>query len=127
MSKYQVTDVKFEILKSWDDMPDTSYLEQEDFEDRLALFQAGDFTFVGIQARATVTVQHPTLPSKSYTVHEFVTPGLWGIESDSGDGYFAEVALEEFNTLRGILTAFSGITSGMIDEGISHACLHNNA
>jgi len=76
--------------------PDVSYLEQEEFAERLAAYQRGDFTFVGVRVEAEIII--------SGTVQTLMSPGLWGIESDSGEEYIEEVAVEEYGELRKILT-----------------------
>ena len=90
--------VKLETIRvvvEHDSDPDTSYLEQEDFEERLAAFQAGEFTFLGVHAEADVTIDG--------VVQTLTSGGLWGIESDSGDEYIEEVAVQEYEELRKIL------------------------
>jgi hypothetical protein len=81
------------IVETQDEFPDASYLEQEGmgFEDRLAAYRRGDFYFIGVQAEATIHV-----PVGSDVVVQTITsPGLWGIESDSGDDYLKEVGEQE--------------------------------
>lgn len=72
--------------------PDASYLEQEGFEDRLAEYRRGDFHFVGV--RAAIELQIPNR-NQGYYIQRLESPGLWGIESDSGEDYFNEVFIEE--------------------------------
>src|ERR1700678_2213090 len=91
-SKAQVTIVR-EVLD--DESPDTSYLEQDDWEDRLAEYRRGDFSFVGVRAKAKIRVPH----GKDWILSEMTSPGLWGIESDSGEDYLQEVFEEEKATL----------------------------
>lgn len=93
-----------EKVVDWDDIEieeipmddaDYSYLEQEGWEDRLEAFQRGDFYFVGIRAKVNVVVND--------YIQRFTSPGLWGVESDSGRAYFEEVADEERTELIGVL------------------------
>jgi hypothetical protein len=78
-----------------DQDPDPSYLEQEGFEDRLAQYKNGDFYFIGIRAKATLEILG--------TIQTIRTPGLWGIEDDSGEDYLESVANEEKENLKDIL------------------------
>jgi Holliday junction resolvasome RuvABC DNA-binding subunit len=78
-----------------DEQPDTSYLEQEGFEDRLEEFENGEFSFVGIKAVAHISVNG--LPQSIESM------GVWGVESDSDDKHFDEMADEELSQLVGIL------------------------
>ena len=64
---------------------------------RLAAFHAGDWHLEGCYAVASVTVDG--------TRQTIRTPGLWGIESDSGEEYRREVEEEERAALLGILSA----------------------
>lgn len=90
----------FQRLTLIDNHPDTSYLEQEGYEERLAAYRADDFHFVGIRARCIVFIPH----GKDKIIHEVESPGLWGIESDSDDDHMAEVFLEECQVLADMLT-----------------------
>ncbi len=92
MTKAQVI-ITQEVLDDSD--VDASWLEQDDFADRLAAYRAGDFSFVGVRAIALVRVPY----GKDFIETKISSPGLWGIESDSGDAYFAEVFQEERETL----------------------------
>jgi hypothetical protein len=66
----------------------------EDFR-RMERLASGDLCFLGIQARADIVVNG--------TCQTITSGGLWGIESDSGDDYFAEVGRTEVAELAGIL------------------------
>lgn len=70
----------------YDPYPDTSYLEQEEFEDRLARYRRGDFGYVGIVARVLLDVDGRDV--------EIGYDSLWGIESDSGEEYLEDIARE---------------------------------
>jgi hypothetical protein len=93
MAKPKVEAIHIVVMPDQD--PDTSYLDQKDFEDRKAAYERGDFTFVGIQARAEVVI--------AGVIQEIASGGLWGIESDSGEKYFREVGKEEYSGLKDIL------------------------
>jgi hypothetical protein len=64
---------------------------QEEDQARLDAFNAGDWSFVGTQARADITVVRNGVGT-SYTL---TSAGLWGTESDSDASYFAEIYEEE--------------------------------
>jgi hypothetical protein len=89
------------IIISGDECPDASYLEQEGlgFEDRLAAYRNGDFSFVGVQVEAEIYIPH----GSDWIIQTIKTPGLWGIEDDSGEDYFREVAADESVTLSDML------------------------
>lgn len=88
-----------------DDCPDPSYLEQEGFADRLEQYRQGGFDYVGVRA----AVELPIPYGKDQILIRIESPGLWGIESDSGEDYFDLVFQEEFNTLADMLVAL-GVT-----------------
>ena len=87
------------------DCPDTSYLEQEGFEDRLAEYRQGDFGFIGV--RAAVELPIPYGADRILVTIE--SPGLWGVESDSDEDYLDSVFQEECETLADMLTEL-GVT-----------------
>jgi hypothetical protein len=82
-----------------DDCPDTSYLEQEGFGDRLEQYRQGAFDYVGVRA----AVELPIPYGKDRILIKIESPGLWGIESDSGEDYFNSVFQEESNILADML------------------------
>ena len=75
--------------------PDVLFLEQDEFEDRLAAYKRGEFDFVGVRAEAEVVIEE--------TVQTLTSGGLWGVESDSGEEYLVSVAIEEYEQLRKVL------------------------
>lgn len=81
------TTVSIEVAPDSD--PDASYLYQPEFEERFREYEAGHFSFVGVRVCVRV---HNTETGVTSTTK---TAGLWGIESDSGDDYFREVATDE--------------------------------
>ena len=91
-----------------DEDPDTSYLDQDEFEDRREAYQRGEFSFVGVRAEAQVVIEG--------IVQTLTSGGMWGIESDSGEEYIEEVALEEYNNLRDILKAV-GVSTAEVPVG----------
>jgi hypothetical protein len=106
-----------EIVVCSDDHPDPSYLEQEGWEERLKQYREGDFYFVGVYVAAMLSLRTPQGGwMRAGTIR---TPGLWGIESDSGDDYIAEVAGEELDQLNEMLAALGIDTTDLPDpEGL---------
>jgi hypothetical protein len=89
----------------------TDYLFQDpDYRDqdqaRLDTWRSGDWWFVGIRAKAIIRIPHGTNPD-CWIVTELSSPGLWGIESDSGDAYFEEVYRDERDVLAGMLDSLT--------------------
>lgn len=82
-----------------DDCPDASYLEQEGFADRLEQYRQGAFGFVGVRA----AIELPIPYGKDRILARIESPGLWGIESDSGEDYFDSVFQEEIAILADML------------------------
>lgn len=95
------------IKRMVDEDPDASYLEQEDmgFEQRLQEYRNGDFCFVGVRAEAEFFVGSKLVNVGCTPVQTLTSGGLWGIESDSDEKYFAEVEQEELSQLRQQLEA----------------------
>jgi len=91
-----------------DEDPDPSYLDQDEFEDRKEEFERGDFSFVGVRAEADVVIEG--------VVQTLTSAGLWGIESDSGEEYIEDTALEEYEGLRDILKAV-GVSTSQVPVG----------
>jgi hypothetical protein len=96
----KVLDITAGIVADQD--PDTSYLDQEEFEDRKAQYERGDFSFVGVRVEAEVEING--------VIQKISSGGLWGIESDSDKKHLREVAKEEYDQLVGILKSM-GIKS----------------
>ncbi len=86
-----------------DQYPDTSYLEQEGFEERLQQHRDGHFGFIGI--RASCTLRIATGDPQVGILHSFKSPGLWGIESDSEPAYLQQVFENEKSILLTMLDA----------------------
>ena len=100
--------VSVKVLVLPDEDPDTSFLDQDEFEDRKEAYKRGDFSFVGVRAEAEITVD-----GISQTI---TSGGLWGVESDAGDEYIKEVGGEEYNDLRKILKTLGVPTSELPAE-----------
>lgn len=73
---------------------DEAYREQD--QARLDAFQSGEWHGVGVRAMATVYIP---VGQGSFAIYTLTSPGLWGIESDSGEDYFDEVFAEEKSAL----------------------------
>lgn len=76
---------------------DASWLEQDGFEDRFAAYAAGEFTFVG--ARLAADVELDRGDGRINETITLTTSGLWSIESDSGEDYLRENAIDELPML----------------------------
>lgn len=79
-----------------DPCPDTSYLEQEGFEDRLRQAENGLFGFIGVLASCEFTI---TLAGQPSIVHTFESPGVWGVETDSDPAYIQQLYQNEHELL----------------------------
>jgi len=90
-SVLEVRAIRVRVLH--DEDPDPSYFDSGDSEskdqdeERRKEYENGDFSFVGVRAEAEVVVEN--------VIQTITSGGLWGIESDSGEGYIEDVALEE--------------------------------
>lgn len=94
---------KIAIERLYDSDPDTSYLEQEGFEDRLDQYKRDVFSFIGIRAVAEISITCET----SNTIQHITSGGLWGIESDSPEKYLKEIEQTELDELCDQLHALS--------------------
>jgi hypothetical protein len=79
---------------------DPRYCEQD--EARLDAWRKGQWHFVGIRAKATIKFPYGDNPD-CWITSELLSPGLWSVESDSGDEYFRQVYEDERAILRGML------------------------
>jgi len=75
--------------------PDVSYLEQDEFEDRLEAYRRDEFHFVGVRVEAEVFIAD--------TVQLLTSPGLAGIESDTDEEGLDQIIDEEWKALRDVL------------------------
>jgi hypothetical protein len=91
----------FRMEELADQCPDWSYLEQDEFADRLKEFQRDEFYFVGVRAAVEINIPHGP---DTFITQRITTPGLWGIESDSGKAYLHEVFTEESEVLASMLS-----------------------
>ena len=86
-----------------DPCPDTSYLEQEGFEERLRQANNGHFGFMGIRAKCTL---HIGIGQADHVIlHQFKSPGVWGVESDSAAEYIQQLFEDERSILLVMLDA----------------------
>ena len=86
-----------------DPCPDTSYLEQEGFEERLRQSQNGDFGFMGIRASCTL---HIGIGQADHIIlHSFKSPGVWGVETDSSPEHVRQLFEDERSLLLAMLAA----------------------
>lgn len=84
--------------------PDAAgYVDPDKFDDEWAKAQArmdawerGDWYYVGVRAKAEIKVPHGR---DHWILSTMRSPGIWGIESDSGADYMAEVFGDENVTL----------------------------
>jgi hypothetical protein len=93
---------KLTIVVTPDDDVDASWLEQDGYDDRLFAYRAGEFGFCGVRVEAVIHIIHP--PARYGILQTITSPGIWGIEDDSGEEYIREVAQDEYVTLRDMLT-----------------------
>jgi hypothetical protein len=106
----RTAEVEINMLTSFDqDASPLDYLFQDpDYrtqdQARLDAWRNGEWHFVGICARATLKVPYGVNP-QCWITSELLSPGLWGIESDSGDEYFLQVYQEEREILIGMLAS----------------------
>jgi hypothetical protein len=96
---------EFQRVVSEDPIPDASYLEQEGFEDRRAEYRRGAFHLLGVQAKTELMIPY----GLDFINVPLSTPGLWGIESDCGEDYLAEVFEEESKTLASMIESIGKV------------------
>ena len=93
-----------------DPCPDTSYLEQEGFEERLRQSENGDFGFMGIRASCTL---HIGIGQADHVIlHSFKSPGVWGVETDSSPEHIRQLFEDERSLLLAMLDAIGCRPSG---------------
>lgn len=110
--------ITFRRLEADDDSPDVSYLKDtadnykgctaeeidkyvaQDME-RYKAWCNDEWHMIGIRARATIIIRY----AQYATSYELDSPGLWGIESDSGAEYLESVFQDECDILRADIEA----------------------
>ena len=93
-----------------DTCPDTSYLQQEGFEDRLRQAENGDFGFMGVIATCTLIIGIGQ--TDHVILHRFKSPGIWGVETDSDPVYVQQLFDDERSVLLAMLNAIGCQRSG---------------
>lgn len=88
--------------------PDLFRSEMNKAERRMAEYERGGWGFIGVRARALCMIVRNGVG----TLLNVESPGLWGIESDSGADYLAEVFEAEKADL---LTMFEVMKSPIIE------------
>lgn len=86
---------------------DTSYLEQEGFEDRLRKCNNNELGFVGV--RAFVEIDIPIGNDGTTIRHKIASPGFWGIGDDSDEVYFDDIFQDACDILEDMLLELSKI------------------
>jgi hypothetical protein len=71
---------------------------EQDYK-RMEAYNAGEWHMCGVRASVVLSIPH----GDSFITQKITSPGLWGIESDSGEDYFNEVFAEESDTLADML------------------------
>lgn len=84
---------------------------------RAESFNRGDWQMVGVRAKTTLLIPQP---QGGFVTQTITSPGLWGIESDSGRDYFMEVGKEELGQLKHDLKALN-VPEKAADEAIKKA------
>jgi hypothetical protein len=96
--------IEIEMITSFDPVTqpldylfqDPDYRDQD--EARLKAWRNDEWHFIGIRAKANIKIPYGRNPVCWITA-DLLSPGLWGIESDSGDRYFEQVYQDERDIL----------------------------
>jgi hypothetical protein len=114
MSQFRMTNTKRAdgVYITWhrDEIPDDTARPEDSGEPeyaaedraRLEAWQRDEWWFIGIRARAEVCI----VRNGTGVYHTLTSAGLWGIESDSGEDYFAAVFADEKAALLDDMRAF---------------------
>lgn len=97
MAKATLKILSIKVERLFDNDADTSYLEQEGFEDRLDQYRRDVFTFIGIRAKAEISIDG--------LCQTITSGGLWGIEDDSDEAYLSTIESDEITGLCNQLSA----------------------
>lgn len=108
------TSAKITIARVLLDDPDSDPSDKlfnapgEETEDlaRQNVFLREEWWYVGVIARATIAVPY----GKDFITMTIDSPGLWGVESDSGEDYIAQIFAEERATLVEMLNSLKTAT-----------------
>jgi hypothetical protein len=60
--------------------------------ERWSGYERGEWSFIGVRAKAEI---HVPIGGGSFCIYTVTSPGLWGVESDSGEEYLASVYEDE--------------------------------
>jgi hypothetical protein len=71
--------------------------------EQIKAFHAGDWSYIGIRAQARCMI----VANGIGTYVNIDSPGIWGVESNSGDDYLAELYREECEQLKSMLAAMT--------------------
>lgn len=109
----------FQRVTSPDFDPDISYLTDESRyaglsvgdeityrqydQERLDAYNRDEWSLIGIRAQVEIAI--PLRESGVCVIQEIISPGLWGIESDSDAAYLDDVYAQECDILTDMLTA----------------------
>lgn len=91
------------VLVADHDMTPDSKGDETMTRPRRASWHRDEWHYVGVIARAEIKIPYGNLNPDCWITARMDSPGLWGVESDSGEKYFAEVYREELATLRDML------------------------
>lgn len=111
--KMQAKIGKITIRQLADTDPDTSYMDQDGFEDIKRAYENGEFFYIGIKAEAEILTSHN---GKEWLINTITSGGLWGIESNSDESHLESIRMEEEHDLKAVLLKF-----GFSDEEITKA------
>ena len=92
--------MKIIITRKIVDDPDQHW-DGDNEQDRLE-FERGDWHLVGVYAEAEIHFPY----GEDFIIGKLKSPGLWGVQSHSGEDYFNKIFEEEVKTLKGMIEAF---------------------
>jgi hypothetical protein len=116
-------ELRISIDTPYDETPDVSWLDQTPKQlgsleaavanrRRRQAYDRGDWHLIGVRLTAEIA-----LPNETITL---MSPGLWGVESDSSADYVRDIARDEGEYLREDLEAL-GFAADEIEIAISEA------
>jgi hypothetical protein len=89
--------VRYEKVEQYDDLSGNPKLVIPGIpRERLRAFQGNEWHFIGVRAKAIVEV----VQAQTAVRYEFLSPGLWGVESDSDEEYLKSVFEDECEILK---------------------------
>ena len=113
----KVVGLQIMVVTFLDADPDTSYLKQKGFEDRLAAYQREEWHHVFVRAVATIT----TASTEGYAMrqrHTVESPGVGGVEDDISKEDMNQLHSEQIAILTEELKAL-GIEESMILDALT--------